>query len=458
MNLDTDDREVEATEVWDVIGIGFGPANLALAIALAESNAQRLGADRVSALFLEKQADFGWHRGMLIPDATMQVSFLKDLVTPRNPTSDFSFVAYLHRHGRLSDYINLKTLYPYRVEFHDYLAWAAERMSSWVSYGREVIDVVPVGDPDAVTCLEVVSSGPGGVVERHRARTVVLAPGIAPTLPDGVTGSARVWHSSELLPRTAELPRSGVGRFVVVGAGQSAAEAVGYLHHRYGDAEVCAVHRRYGYSPADDSPFANQVFDPEAVDEFFGASEPVRRELLARHRNTNYAVVDLENITDLYRRRYVDDLQGRSRLRMLPVSEVVAVEEQADHVAVTVHSHLDGRHTVLACDAVVYATGYEVRPPTTVLGRAGSLCRLDADGRALIGRDYRLELDAAAAGVAVYVQGNTEQTHGLGSTLLSNVATRAGEIVASLRRSRAETRHRTMTSSPELVGQTRSAS
>ncbi|MBQ3659658.1 MAG: PDZ domain-containing protein, partial [Bacteroidales bacterium] len=36
----------------------------------------------------------------------MQVSYLKDLATLRNPRSGFSFVSYLHDRGRLVDFIN----------------------------------------------------------------------------------------------------------------------------------------------------------------------------------------------------------------------------------------------------------------------------------------------------------------------------------------------------------------
>ena len=114
--------------VHDVLGIGFGPSNLALALAIEEHNAGRpAGAPAIDALFLEQQDRFGWHRGMLLDDATMQVSFLKDLVTMRNPTSAYSFVAYLHERGRLVDFMNHKTLFPLRIEFHDYLEWAARR-------------------------------------------------------------------------------------------------------------------------------------------------------------------------------------------------------------------------------------------------------------------------------------------------------------------------------------------
>src|ERR1700712_1293824 len=93
----------------DVVGIGFGPSNLAMAIAVSEHNAVS-GACGVSARFVERQAGVGWRRGMLLDDATMQVSFLKDLVTLRNPTSEFSFLKYLHSRGRLVDFINAKTM------------------------------------------------------------------------------------------------------------------------------------------------------------------------------------------------------------------------------------------------------------------------------------------------------------------------------------------------------------
>jgi L-ornithine N5-oxygenase len=132
--------------VYDVVGIGFGPANLALAIALDEHNEDASHDEVVTALFLEQQPGFGWHRGMLIDGATMQVSFLKDLATLRNPTSRFGFVPYLHERGRLVDFINHKILYPTREEFHDYLEWAAAAVDHLVAYSSEVMEVRPAGE------------------------------------------------------------------------------------------------------------------------------------------------------------------------------------------------------------------------------------------------------------------------------------------------------------------------
>src|SRR6266571_3649418 len=105
-------------EYRNVVGVGFGPSNLALAVALEEADA-----DAPSALFLERQPRFGWHRNMLLPFAKMQVAFVKDLVTFRNPGSAFSFVSYLHNAGRLAKFVNRQDFFPTRLEFHDYLEW-----------------------------------------------------------------------------------------------------------------------------------------------------------------------------------------------------------------------------------------------------------------------------------------------------------------------------------------------
>ncbi|GCE00601.1 lysine/ornithine N-monooxygenase [Embleya hyalina] len=111
------------------------------------------------ALFLEKQPEFGRHRGMLVDGATMQVSFLEDLATMRNPTTDFGFVAYPHSIGRLVDFVNHKVFFPLRAEFHGYLEWAAARVSHQVRYGAEVVAVEPVPTDGEITAYNVVVAG-----------------------------------------------------------------------------------------------------------------------------------------------------------------------------------------------------------------------------------------------------------------------------------------------------------
>ncbi|MEU9878550.1 lysine N(6)-hydroxylase/L-ornithine N(5)-oxygenase family protein [Streptomyces phaeochromogenes] len=420
----------DAPLVHDLIGIGFGPSNVAMAIALGEHNARVGEQEAITAHFFEQQPCFGWHRGMLIDDATMQVSFLKDLVTLRNPASEFSFLCYLKSKGRLIDFINHKNLFPLRVEFHDYLEWAAAQVEDAVSYGHEVVGVAPVVRDGVVEHLEVTVRSAEGLAV-HRARNLVLGTGMRPLMPEGVETGDRVWHNSELLAKVDRLEGTSPSRFIVVGAGQSAAENVAYLHRRFPGAEVCAVFSRYGYSPADDSSFANRIFDPAAVDEYFAAPENVKRRLMDYHGNTNYSVVDIDLIEDLYRQTYQEKVLGTERLRFLNVSRLTDVEETAGKARATVTSLVTGEETVLDADVVVFATGYSPADPLGLLGEVADHCLRDDEGRVRVERDYRIVTDPELR-CGIYLQGGTEHTHGITSSLLSNTATRVGEILDSL--------------------------
>ncbi|MGI5330031.1 lysine N(6)-hydroxylase/L-ornithine N(5)-oxygenase family protein [Actinomadura nitritigenes] len=408
--------------VRDVIGIGFGPSNLALAVALEEAHPS------ADAVFFEKQPAFGWHRGMLIDGATMQVHFLKDLVTLRNPASPYSFLSYLHAKGRLVDFVNHKTMFPTRVEFHDYLEWTAAAFAGRVRYGAEVVALRP---HDAGT-LEVVVRR-DDELETHLARNVVIGAGLDPVLPAGVRPGERIWHTEDLLTRLGERPGWRPRRLVVVGAGQSAAEAVEYLHRAHPEAEVCAVFARYGYSPADDSAFANRIFDPAAVDHYYTAPDEVKEMLFGYSRNTNYSVVDLDLIDELYRRAYAEKVAGAERLRILNASRVLDVREEGGGVRVRVAFLPTGETTDLDADAVVYATGYRERDPFDLLGEAGAGCRTRPDGRPVMERDYRIATEPDREW-GVYLQGATEHSHGIASSLLSMTAVRTGEIVQSIAR------------------------
>jgi L-ornithine N5-oxygenase len=55
-------------------------------------------------------------------------------------------------------------------------------------------------------------------------------------------------------------------------------------------------------------------------------------------------------------------------------------------------------------------------------------CHTDQQGRLRVGRDYRV-LTEPDVHAGVYLQGGTEHTHGISSSLLSTTATRAGDIL-----------------------------
>lgn len=420
-------------ETHDVVGVGFGPSNLSLAIALEEYRAN--GAENeISSLFLEHQASFGWHRNMLLPSATMQISFLKDLVTFRNPTSSYSFIAHLHAVGRLPQFVNTQGFFPTRQEFHQYLEWAQARLANRVAYGSEVLSIrLPSGvalEQSDHLRLEVADATRGSRWTVG-ARNVVIATGLVPRMPEGTERDERVWHSSEFLEKFRRMNPRELRRVAVAGAGQSAAEITRFLYDELPHAQVCAVVPSYGYSIADDSPFANQVFDLAAVDDYYFGTDRTRDDFWRYHRNTNYAVVDDDVIRDLYRRSYDDEVRGVRRLEFLNLTRVTGVKRVGAETRVSLRRGPDAEVSELNVDALVCATGYDAMEPTGLLGDLDGLCLRDEAGRLRVERDYRI-VTAPEMRCGIYLQGGTEHTHGLTSSLLSNIALRSGEIVESI--------------------------
>ncbi|WP_159502138.1 lysine N(6)-hydroxylase/L-ornithine N(5)-oxygenase family protein [Microbacterium sp. 18062] len=425
--IDVPESHAVRGDAVDIIGIGFGPANLSLAIAVEERNAAVPPAERVRARFIERQPRFGWHDGMLLPGATMQVSFLKDLVSLRNPTSPYTFLNYLHERGRLADFINLKTFFPMRREFHDYLGWAAARVDVPVSYGATA---TRVAHEDGRLVVSVRDRH--GSVEEVPAGTIVLGTGIRPVLPEGVVVGRRVFHNHRLLADLDQLPSRSRGRFLVVGAGQSAAEVTAFLHDTFPDAEVHASIRRFGYVPSDDTPYANRIFDPGSVDEYYTAPAELKERLLRVHSSTNYAAVDSELIEDLYRREYEEKLRGQRRLFVHRVTEIAELYEGPEGVAVTLRDLGDRGTVPLEVDAVVFATGFRAADARDLLG-AGIEHEAAFDGdEPIVARDYGLRIPNLEG--RVFLNGGVEHSHGLSSSLLSNLSVRAAEILGAATR------------------------
>jgi L-ornithine N5-oxygenase len=416
--------------ILDVLGIGFGPSNLALAIALDAMARQGVPAPR--AHFIERQARFGWHPGMLLPGSDMQVSFLKDLITLRDPTSRFTFVNYLHRKGRMEAFINQKTFFPSRIEFNDYLAWAAAAFDADCSYGEEAIAIEPEGD-----LLRIASRDATGRMRTRHARDVVVAPGGVPFIPPvfaALRRDPRVTHSSRYLESMAsfEARRPAIRRLAVIGGGQSAAEIALDLHGRFPDARIDVLFRGQALKPADDTPFVNEIFNADFTDFVYAQAKERRRDLIREFRSTNYAVVDPALIERLYAILYQQTVTGETHLALCPRREVEAAAPGADGMRLDIRNLTTGLTEQAVCDAVILATGYERRLRHPVLEGIESHVEEFA-----VERDYRLRMRPGFR-PRIFLQGASESSHGLSDTLLSVLATRAWEIATALARLPAE--------------------
>jgi L-ornithine N5-oxygenase len=411
-------------QAFDLIGIGFGPSNIALAIAIDERCGELPG---VKSHFIEKQASFAWHRNMMLDHAHMQISFLKDLVTLRNPRSRYTFINYLHEQGRLPDFINLKSFFPSRREFNDYLAWAAAQFDDRCSYGEEVCEVAPVMQRGRVELLSVRSRNQTGDIRERLTRNVVLGLGGSPYIPDcfsSLAGDPRVFHSSTYLQAISGL--SATGRIAVIGAGQSAAEIFMDLHGRPERPHVDLIARGRSIRPSDDSPFVNEVFNAEFTDYVFSRPEHERSSLMREFWHTNYAAPDLELIQQMFKVLYEQRVSRETRHRYLRLHEVVAASAEPNGIRLTLRD-MDLSTTITQhYDAVVLATGYLRNDYQRILAPLSKHVNgFEVD------RQYRL-IASPDFTPGIFLQGACEASHGLSDTLLSVTAIRTMEIARAL--------------------------
>ncbi|KAL2355371.1 L-ornithine 5-monooxygenase (L-ornithine N(5)-oxygenase) [Cryomyces antarcticus] len=459
-------QHTEDNELHDLICIGFGPASLAIAVALHdaldESHAPtkslpRLGARPPKIAFLERQRCFGWHTGMLLEGAKMQISFVKDLATLRNPRSEFTFLNYLHRNNRLVQFTNLSTFLPQRIEYEDYMRWCAGGFEEVVEYNQEVLEVSPIKSnyrSKVVDCFKVRSLNTRTrMFTNRRARHVVIAVGGKPHIPKNLHHPhPRVLHSSEYsiyVPSILTDPTKAY-KIAVVGAGQSAAEIFHNLHSRYPNAKTSLIIKGAALRPSDDSPFVNEIFDPDRVDDVFHQSSEVRSAALKLDRGTNYGVVRLELLERIYEDLYTQRIKYRNEdewpRRILNHRTVTSITDTPDSPN-TVRLHIDnqsGQHrkhgTVgeesMDPDLVLVAAGYTRDTHEAILhGARGLMPGGDAEGkRWTVGRDYKVQFEEGkvSSDAGIWLQGCNESTHGLSDTLLSVLATRSGEIVQSM--------------------------
>ncbi|KAG5996011.1 hypothetical protein E4U54_002687 [Claviceps lovelessii] len=462
---------------YDLICVGFGPASLSVAVAMhdALASGKKILADGSSpkVLFIEKQSRFAWHSGMLLPGAKMQISFIKDLATLRNPRSEFTFLNYLHRHNRLVDFTNLSTFLPARVEYEDYLRWCSSFFTRLVQFGQQVVSVSPNDTSrGAVRSFSVRSEEIAtGKIHTYRGRHVLIATGGQPSLPKTFPHKhPRVIHSSQYANVIHQIiPKASTPcRVVVVGAGQSAAEIFNNVASRYPNSKTHLLMRQEFLRPSDDSPFVNCVFNPEYIDSMFPKSAKYRHNLLSEARATNYGVVRLELIEALYERMYdqrreigVDETKWPHRI--MGGKQIISMESHGEVMQLRVRNiyedDIDGfvdasQDEIIEADLVIAATGYrrdlhvgmlkdawDLLPKTTPgdveFSKGISGWNVDTEQgerKIAVGRDYKVKFapGAVAEDAGVWLQGCCEGTHGLSDTLLSVLATRSGEMVENI--------------------------
>lgn len=417
----------------DALGIGFGPSNMALAVAY--DALKKRGEGMVLRLaFVEKKEIFDWHPGMLLDSANMQVSFLKDMATSVDPTSRYTFLNYMKETDGLDDFINLRTFYPPRMEYRNYLRWVADHFEHLVSYNSEVMSVEPQVSGSKISGFSVsYTNKNSGERQSLSTRNIILACGATPKLPTDCSASfsGRVIHSSTFLDSLEKnfRDRTRDYRFVVVGSGQSAAEMFQHLYTTYPNARVTLVTPNIGFKPADDSEFVNKLFYNSFIDEYYSADQAFRQDFLRKYKDTNYSAVDVDLIAVIASDLYADKRFQSNRLDHVRFTRVLEIKEDKD-VKVSVKNTLTGDNDTYHCDAAFLGTGYRFDSSIKLINALRDFIIWDDDTHPALNRDYSVKTKDMRA--KIYLLGPTEHTHGLTSTLLSLMPQRAQEVLTSI--------------------------
>ena len=395
----------------DAVGVGAGPFNLSLAALLAPTG--------YNARFFDKSADFEWHPGLLFPEATIQVSYLKDLVTLVDPTSPYSFLAFLRAHKRLYRFVNRTESRVSRKEFNQYLQWVAGRLPN-VEFGAEVREV------------GIDAQGFSVRLDRRVLTTqnIVLGTGLVPSIPPWGRSylGDHVFHSNDYLRH----PIDATGRVVaVVGGGQSSAEVVWHLllDLEHLPALLLWISHRSNFLPLDESPFTNELFNPVYSDYFFSLTQEQRNILLAEQKLASDGISPalLQRIYDrLYDLEFLQ-AAGR-RVLLLPGHEVVDVQHSSAGCDLALRDRWGANRTVHA-DVIVLGTGYSYVMPEAMQPLADRMS-WDRDGLP-VRADFTVVWDGPP-GLRIYAQDAARQMRGVADPNLSLMAWRSAIIANSL--------------------------
>jgi len=406
--------------VHDIVGVGIGPFNLALA-ALADR------VEPLRTLFLDRAPRFSWHPGLLLDGTTLQVPFLADLVTMVDPTNPWSFLAYLRAHDRLFPFYFAERFHVPRREYDHYCDWVADTLPS-CRFGSDVESVEWTHDLYRVHYRDVASG------ERHvaHARNVVLGIGTEPVVPEPFADllSDTVLHAAGYLDRRADLEQAQ--DVTVVGSGQSGAEVFLDLLRRRVDPgrRLTWLTRSPAFAAMEYSKLGLEHFTPDYTRYFHALPEPVRDRLVPAQWQLHKAI-GAETIAAIHDELYERGIGGaRVRATLMPDITVTSARATRDGVELGCrHGEQDRAFGVLT-DRVVLATGYAPRHPT-MLDPLKDVIVYDDAGRQRIDLDHRVELASHVTG-GLYTQNAELHTHGVGTPDLGLGAHRAATILNSV--------------------------
>jgi L-ornithine N5-oxygenase len=410
-------------EPYALVCAGFGPAAIAVAAAIEDAiRGGRLAPDvRDKVVFLEKAPRTEWKGGLLLPGTNINHSEYRDLATPRDPASPFTFAQFLKATGNLYNR-GAWTGAVGRIEWSKYVSWVADQLKSYVRYSEPAV-AIDTRDADRGDLLTVTSSK-GSYVTRQ----VMIACGMEAYTPEAFHGAPPelVRHADQFLYYRAEVDARirahgpGPFRIAIVGSGLSAAEIMHDLLARHDPelVEVTSLHRGMAFRHYDMSQFSNIVFKPEEMGRFHAADPVTRRHIQEKTYATNFGGVDAECAAAEWNFLYERKLMGIDNARVMDRHQIegARVSGDGERMRLTLRDEMSGRPAdPLEADLVILCTGYSDTVPDRLLAGLGHRVEREFDGLLSIAENHRLNTEPSLT-APIWLNGHGEHAHGVAST------------------------------------------
>ncbi len=389
----------------DVIGVGIGPFNLGLALMLHEKIDLKFK-------FFDKKPEFSWHYGMSLSNSKMQIHFLKDLVTPINPTSKFSFLNYLAENGLIYSFLNRDEAVISREEFTKYMKWASASLGDNLHFNKELRDIRFNGK-----FFEII-----GDDRKHYTRHLVVGTGIQPNIPEHCKDmiSEKFFHNNEFILKASKLDFAEK-RVVIIGGGQSGAEILEHLLTMANPpSKVSIISKRINFGVLEDTPFANELHHPNYVDLFYDYPTESKDSLLREQLLTSDGI-SKELLFSIYTKLY--DLKAIKdsslQAQFLPNHNLTRASKSGSAYILEFDDFIKGQRREISADIVILATGYKSHIPeflTNLIPEAATL-----------NRDYSLDSNKR-----IFIQNFSRKSHGVSDPNLSLVSFRNARIINSI--------------------------
>ncbi len=403
---------------YDIVGVGVGPFNLSLATLLESDK-------NVKSLFIEKKENFSWHSEIMFKDSTMQTSFLKDLVTPLDPTNRNTFTNYLVQKGMFYHLMNSSRSSVTRYEYEDYLKWAAENLDELIQYSTEV-NGISFNEEKKVFSIK--TNG-----ETLHSKNLCLGAGPVKNIPELAKDKIceTLFHAKS--EQMFKLDLTGK-RVLIIGAGQTGVEIFkNSLEGKWGRPEnVILTTGRNTLMPLDEGAFSNEFFTPGFVNEFVEANQKnkdilVKDQLLTSDGNTPTYLESLYE--DLYLDKFY--LKKYPPFSIAPKRWLKNIEKSNEsNYEVTFDNLLFDKVESTRADIVILATGFRTVLPPFTEGLVEYL-KFDDQQRPLLKKDYSLDTTLGDDN-KIFAMNMSRHFHGIADPQTSLMAWRSGVIYNSL--------------------------